>query len=292
MPPELGDLRAWADNRLMHFLRHRVGGFTLVELIVVMVLAVVVTTLAVISVSSRLRTSTLESSAQELASAIATARTTALYKKCPTRIIFCADAACTDYAASTATDDSGSYIAVGGAPAAFMAIVRMAYYGAAHSQRSCYFPGATDPSPALLADSGDSAWDFERKPIRIPQDLRITPIYIPEVLTTTTWTVSSPTDSGRSSDEAINSIWFPTSISSLPSLTHMRAEIPGNIPVQNGLLANGSAAFLQLKMAHCDPAADEDCAGYLIGLGAGGEASLVICEQPSGTRANSTNQCF
>mgnify|MGYP000198937275 CR=1 FL=1 len=219
--------------------RRKDRGLTLMELVVVMAIGALITMLGVISVSSRYQANRLESSAQELLSAISNARNAALYKICPVRIIFCADASCSSAANRTidtgATDDSGSYISVNGAPARYMAVIRMTYYGAGNANRPCYFPNATDPSPDLI-----DGWDFETKPIAIPNQVRIQgDMFVNLVeMNEKVWAVATADDSGRTSAEAVNSIWFPSSSASLPTLASMEASVPANIPTITNTLPN------------------------------------------------------
>jgi prepilin-type N-terminal cleavage/methylation domain-containing protein len=276
----------------MSFRRER--GFTIIELIVVMVIVAVVTTLGVISIASRWRTSKLESAAQQMLSTLSAARTASIYKNCPTRIIFCADAACSSAQARNASllsDASGPYIAVDGVPARFYAVLRMAYYGVNNNQRSCWFAGA-DPSPGLM-----HGWDFDSKPAALPLEVRVQPIYSNlDQFNEEPWMADAAVpldDSGRTSNAAINSLWFPSSADGLTASATMRPQVPANIPATNSAMPGGRFAMLQLKLDNCNPDEDADCLAYIIAAGAGGRMELVACTAgTAGARPNDSNDCY
>ncbi len=272
-----------------------IGGFTLIEIMIVIVIAAVITTVGTISIASRWQASRLESAAEEMVSAISSARTSALYKNCPTRIIFCADQACFQRDVTVGTDDSGDYIEVNGAPARFYAVLRLAYYGSDNEDRPCYFQG-TDPNEASGTNNLISGWDFESKPISIPNEVRVeASLYGAselEQMNESEWDVApTSAESGTSSAEAINSLWFPTSSSGLPASANMEPSIPANVPVQNKNLTDNRVALVQLKLRSCNPRQDEDCLAFIIAAGPGGEIEAVRCEAGAG-RANDTNTCF
>jgi len=265
------------------------------ELVVVMAIGAIITMLGVISISSRYKANRLESTAQELLSALSNARNAALYKNCPVRVIFCADPACssaTNREVTSLTDDSGSYLAVNNAPARYMAVIRMTYYGVGNASRPCYFPNATDPSPNLI-----SGWDFESKPIAIPPEVRVqASMFVnPDQMNEEAWAVASADDSGRTSVQAVNSIWFPSSSASLPALASMEASVPANIPTSNHALPGNRFAVMQLKMDSCNPASDDDCLAYILAMGAGGDAAVITCLKPAGgpgSRVAGTAECY
>ena len=261
-----------------------------------MAIGAIVTMLGVISISSRYQANRLEGAAQELLSALSNARNAAIYKNCPVRVIFCADSSCSsdvNRAASLGSDSSGSYIAVAGAPARFMAVIRMAYYGDSNANRPCYFPNATDPSPGLIA-----GWDFETKPIAIPNEVRVEASMFSNLdqMNEEAWISSASTldDSGRTSVQAVNSIWFPSSSASLPSLAYMRASVPANIPTSVNTLPGNRFAVLQLKLASCNPASSDDCLAFILALGAGGDSAVINCVKPAGggARVASSIECY
>ena len=264
---------------------------TLIELIIVLVIIAIVSAVGITGIMSRWRTSRLEATAQQMLSTLTAARSSAMYKNCPTRIIFCADAACSSAAARNAsvlTDASGPFVAVNGAPARFYAVLRMTYYDVANNQRSCWFNGA-DPSPGLIA-----GWDFDSKPVSIPNEVRIQPIYINlDQMNEEAWATVGADDTGRVSNQATNSLWFPSSSDGLLATANMRAAIPANVPVTTPNLTNGRFAMVQLKLDNCNPDSNENCLAYIIAAGAGGEMELLPCEPgTAGPRSDATNQCY
>jgi type II secretory pathway pseudopilin PulG len=251
-----------------------------------MVIITIVSAVGITGLMSRWRTAKLESAAQQMLSSLTAARSSAMYKNCPTRIIFCADAACNNRDAAEAT--SGDHILVNDTPARFYAVLRMAYYGVTNNQRSCWFNGA-DPSPALIA-----GWDFDSRPVAIPNEVRIQPIYLDlNQMNEDVWTTVNVDDSGSDSAQATNSLWFPSSSAGLSTTGNMRPMIPANVPVEDPHLTNGRLALVQLKLDDCDPGVEEDCLAYIIAAGAGGEMELLPCEPgTSGDRQDGTNQCY
>lgn len=250
------------------------SAFTLTELMIVVAIIAIISVVGGISLTSRLAVSRLEGAVQTLASDVSYARSAALFKGCPTRIILCEDASCVTKATSTT---SSGVIGSGTEPARYYAVLRRTQY--ASSAQNCYSSGSD-------SDAGDARafaeWDYDRKPQALPRGVAFSPIYTNQVLNTSDW-------SSISSVEAGNSIWFPTSISDTT------ASLQGvvNIPVDSSsVLDSASRSILfQLQLDSCDASnADDDCRGYFVTIDESGETAVRGCT--AGTRTNTSDICF
>jgi len=255
----------------------KILGFTLTELMVVVAIVAIITVLGVVSLNSRMKVSRLEEAAQALAADLSYTKTAALFKGCPTRIIFCLDKNCTESgrqvsSITVGTDGIGS----GSTLARYFSILRKVQY--TNSNGSCYSSAAGgDPDGGATAYFDN--WDFDRKPQELPIGVAITPIYLDGVPDFSDW-------GSESSGEAGNSIWFPSSITDADTNLDF-----ANIPVDNALAANGSHVVFQVRMDNCDPTdPGADCAGFLIVMDSSGETSIRPCNP--GGRADLTDNCF
>jgi len=246
---------------------------------VVVAIVAIITVLGVVSLNSRMKVSRLEEAAQALAADLSYAKTAALFKGCPTRVIFCIERNCTDSGRTVSTITAGAEaIGSGSTLARYFAILRKVQY--TDSNGSCYSSdGGGDPDGGATAYFDN--WDFDRKPQELPIGIALTPVYsgsdaVPDY---SDWV-------SEASAEAGNSLWFPSSI------TDADANLDfANIPVDDGLAANGASVVFQVRMDDCDPTdPDADCAGFLVVMDSSGETSIRPCNP--GGRANSTDNCF
>lgn len=244
-------------------------------MIVVAIIAII-SVVGGVSLTSRLAVSRLEEAVQTLASDVSYARSAALFKGCPTRIILCQDASCVTKATGTTSLSSG-VIGSGTEPARYYAVLRRTQYTS--SAQNCFSSGS-DP------DAGDARaftqWDYDRKPQALPRGVAFSPIYTNQVVNTIDWSSVSTTDAG-------NSIWFPTSISD----TTASLEGVVNIPVDSSsvLDSTGRSILFQLQLDSCDASnVDDDCRGYFVTIDESGETAVKGCT--AGSRSNNPDVCF
>lgn len=241
---------------------------------------VVVAIIAVLSVAggitlnSRLAASRLESAAGTLASDLRAARSSAMFKGCPTRFIVCADKTCSTTAGTgrnvtTQSSSSGNYLGTSAGPAQYYGVLRMSQ--STDSAATCYNTNAVGTSL-----DGYTYWDFDRRPQTIPRGVVITPVY--------SSAGSVPDHAGNWSTStdpaATNSIWFSSSSGTLTA------------PVNTA--SNGDSIVFQVSLEGCDPkSSTSDCVAYFVTVGSGGVVNTVKCSP--GARASGTNNsdvCF
>lgn len=297
----------------------------MIELMVVVALIAVISSIGYITLGSRMRLSRLESSAQELASNLSYARTAALFKNTPTRIVFCMDPTCATRAvAATTTINGQNVVGNGTLPARYYAILRMAEYfdpnGVGYipdtdgNLANCDdpSPGVFDPTATIVSPCAGGGgywnyWDFDRKPQRIPDQIVFKQIYASNIVglsgnSGVADNTDGGSDWGSSGTNSDASIWFPTS-SSVPVGTVTHRNIPGNSPVDNSVANAGlgndasgrprGVAFFQLGLESCNPAVEDDCVAYIVGLGEAGKQAVYKCSKPAGgNRSADSLDCF
>jgi prepilin-type N-terminal cleavage/methylation domain-containing protein len=235
-------------------------GFTLIELMVVVMIAVVVTVLGYMSISSRMRVARLEEAAQVLTSDLTYTRSAAMLKGCRSRIILCPDRTCLGISGAVANVDTDR----------FYAIMR---------QSSEMGTGPCESAAAVpAADDGFTNWDFDRRPSGLPQGVRFVDVYTAG-LNVQNWDTAATSAAG-------NSLYFRTDGSFVAPAT-AQMLVPGST-------LNHTILF-QVTLDDCNPALEsEDCPAYFIGIpAAGGTARFAKCS--AGTRLAGTDPslvCF
>jgi len=246
-------------------------GFTLIELMIVVAIIAIASALSFVKISSRMQVSRLESFAQTLASDLDYARSAAMLKGCPIRIVFCQDANCSTRSSASVDVSGGQSGVVGlsGTPATHYAFLRM-------SQGD---PNVMCFNSNRVATDGFAAWDFDRRPQPIPLGVVIRSIY------TSTNSVPSGADwSDTTSVDASQSIWFDS---------QGRLTLPLNAPISSTTITH--KVVFQASLGNCNVGnADSDCLGFIIATPeTSGQARLVRCQlgsRPSG--ASPSNVCF
>ncbi len=243
-------------------------GFTLTEVLIVLIIVGVLSIIGGISLNSRMRTSRLESAAEALKSDVSYARTSALFKSCPTRFIFCENKSCQP-ALQSETDDSNGYMTKNSAFIRYYAIIRMSHADTGVS--NCYNANA-------IAESNDGFeyWDFDRRPQALPIGVAFTNIFGSGVVATSSNAVSDWSSS--TSGAASNTIWFSSS--------------NGSVNVPSGSTdSTGNTIALQVGLDDCDPGdASEECGGYFITVGSGGVVNMRKCIP--GSRSSGSDTCY
>lgn len=247
------------------------SGFTLVELMVVLALAIILATVGAISMNSRVSISRVESAAERIASDLAYARKAALFKGCPTRVILCGDPNCQQ---TGVADGANNVIGVGGEPARFYGILRLS--------QDDTLGNAICPNPDWVPEDADGFihWDFDRKPQQISRGAGVTAIYngAGGVMDSSNDFVPGEGDAAEAT-----SLWFPTTFEATP-----------NVPVDDGTMSadfDSAQIYFQIQLDDCEPDdADSDCLGILVGLTQGGEARVVPCD--AGGRTDATETCY
>lgn len=243
--------------------RRRILGFTIIELMIVVVIIGVLSAIGGVTLNSRMRTSRLEDAAQTLVTDVSYARGAAALKSCPTRFIFCNSKTCLDAGATTVSGNIGDVMTGG----TYYAILRMSQNQPGGESQPCYNAEAVSSSLDKF-----QFWDFDRRPQPLPKGVKFTAIY------NNGWAAANSADWQYSTNAfAANTLYFRSSDSS------------ANVPV-TGSAANGDKIAFQLQLDDCDPSANEDCGAYFVTVGSGGIVSLVRCE--SGGRVDNTNKCF
>jgi prepilin-type N-terminal cleavage/methylation domain-containing protein len=254
------------------------NGFTLIELMVVVVIIGITAALSYIKINSRMMVSRLENFTQTLVSDLDYARSTAMLKGCPLRLVFCQDPNCTSLSngLGNVADGEASVIGLSSdatfAPATHYAFLRM-------SQLTNVSAMCFNDSAVVGTVDGFDFWDFDRRPQPIPQGIVMRGIY------TTTGLVNSADWSDTTSADAAASIWF-------------NSEGRMTVPL-NALTTTTSAMSYQIvfqtSLGTCDAASGaDDCLGFLIATPqAAGQARLVRCS-PGGVRNGATpsDVCF
>lgn len=244
-----------------------------------MAIAIVLTVLAVITLTSRTRLANLESAAQTVMSDLSSARSGALLKGCPIRLVMCTDRKCTPGSGGvppTNVVKTTKYISNSSGATQIYAFYRMS---STTSGNPCYNPNAI----AATSD-GYANWDFDRRPQEIPQGVAFSAIYdgnsgVPD---------NSDWSSTVTSAAAANSLWFDSTTGQLNN--------GGSTPITSGNYIDGNGTHykvvVQLTLATCDPSSTStsDCVGYFIAESAGGQFTMVKC-LPGG-RTDNNNTCF
>jgi len=258
------------------------SAFTLVELMIVMTIAIILSVIGYVNITSRLRVSRLENAVQTMVSDLSYGRSAAMLKGCSTRFIFCNDRLCADKALATDSSRRVTALSPPKAPARYYAILRRSQ--ASNPAESCFSATAVNAVAGGLTVTGDGFdfWDFDRRPQSIPVGVSFFGIYpSANLLDQTDWnfTISPAAD---------NSIWFNSS----GDLTTAGLTDTANVA---GSAANYRIAF-QLGLDDCS-AADDDCTGYLVSIPPnGGTAKFTKCEKsalvPRSSGMLSSNKCF
>jgi len=247
------------------------------ELMIVVVIIAIISVIGGISINSRLRVSRIEDAALTLASDVSYARTSALFKGCPTRFVLCEDRLC------ESSDIEGLSNSSNLDDARYYAILRLSQY--TDSSADCFVSGSTDPDSGLNALN---AFDFDRKPQSIPNGIKFSRIYGGG---STNFNQQMWTNYDKGSPEASNSLWFPSSIDD----TDVNADIvniPDADPDTNMVDASGGNYILfQLQFDDCDPATpDSDCLAYFVIMDKSGETGVKHCENCN--RSGNLDCCF
>ncbi len=253
-------------------------GFTLIELMVVVVIIGITAALSYIKINSRMMVSRLENFTQTLVSDLDYARSTAMLKGCPLRLVFCQDPNCTSLSNGLGDIASGESSVIGRssgatfAPATHYAFLRMSQ--SANVSSMCF-----NGSAVAAAADGFAFWDFDRRPQPIPQGIVMRGIYA------TTGLVNSVDWSDTTSADATASVWFNS---------EGRMTVPLNAFTTTTSAMSYQIVF-QTSLENCDAAsAADDCLGFLIATPqAAGQARLVRCS-PGGARnaATPSDVCF
>lgn len=253
----------------------KIKAFTLMELMIVVAIIAIISVIGGISINSRLRVSRLEDAALALASDASYARTSALFKGCPTRFVFCSDRLC------PSTDISGVSVE---ADARYYATLRLSQY--ADSTADCYVSGSTDSDDSLGVLN---AFDFDRKPQAIPNGIKFKFIYQGG---SSNFDQDKWTNFDKGSSEANNSLWFPSSIDDSDANVGV-ANVPDSDPDANMMDASGGNYILfQLQFDDCDPTdSGDDCLAYFVVMDTSGETNIKRCENCNDRSANA-DCCF
>lgn len=276
----------WDNQEVNLHSSKKLSAFTLIELMIVLVIAIVLSAIGYINITSRLKTARLEEAAQTLVSDLSYARSAAMLKGCPTRFIFCNDRTCSPGAGtavvSGVNSDNRAVIgtnATPSVPARYYAIQRFSQADPSGTSSMCYNSAAI-PS----ASDGYAYWDFDRRPQAIPQGVSFFPIY-------TSGGLADQTDwkwDQLSSAAAGNAIWFNSSGDLTSAAMTDTANVVGS--------AVDYRIVFQIGLDTCTPTNTDDCIAYLISIPAnGGTAKFTKCESNTGNRSRGTtrsNRCF
>lgn len=249
-----------------------------------MAIAVILTVIGYVNIGSRMRTSRLDQAVQTISADLTYARSAAMLKGCPTRIIFCTNKACSDTNVSAASPVSGGGAlisnSVGTTAARFYAIQRYSQAVNALSSEGCYNEAAVN----ALGDGFDY-WDFDRRPVELPLGVGFVPIYgsdNDDVPDQSDW-------SSTTSSAAGNSLWFN------------RSGVAQLNSVENANVAGSSTTYrimFQVTLDNCEVtgSTDADCLAYLVSMPPdGGTATFTKCNfgasRVAGTSVPSNN-CF
>jgi len=220
--------------------------FTLMELMIVVAIMGVVAVIGGISISSRIKSSRLETAAMSLAADLAYARSAALFKGCHTRIILCLDSKCGTKTANPPV-------------ARYYAILRRAQYS--NSAESCY-GGVTGPT------DGYADWDFDKPPRPLPSGVKL---YRPSGFYNFASTISHANWSDIGSDEASRSLYFHSSPYAINAIhIPLRASV---VPMAD---SNRGRPVFQMGLDDCAPGAS-GCTGYIISISEAGETFVTVC---------------
>ncbi len=254
----------------MFGVRFHLFGFTLIELMITVLVIAAVAMVGVNGLQKRLVQAGLESGAESLASDLSAARSSAILKQCPTRMIICLNPNCANVAAqniSRQSSVSGNYIGTATTAAAYFATIRQTIPCSANAGTDAVLDGFTN-------------WDFENKPRRLPKGVVFSAIYssasgsINDTNADAAWAGGSPT---LAQSDVGNSLWFDS-------------DSTFYIPVLTNLTSDGNYIAFQVNSASCNPATDDSCYGYFVTMSPGGEAATKPCSK--GTRANNSDTCF
>jgi prepilin-type N-terminal cleavage/methylation domain-containing protein len=253
----------------MFGVRFHLFGFTLIELMITVLVIAAVAMVGVNGLQKRLVQAGLESAAESLASDLSAARSSAILKQCPTRMIICLNANCTNVAAqniSRQSSVSGNYIGTATTAARYFATIRQTT------------PCSANAGQAAGVD-GFANWDFETKPRSLPKGVVFSAIYssasgsINDTNADAAWAGGAT----LAQSDVGNSLWFDS-------------DSTFYIPVLSNFTADGNYIAFQVNSAFCNPATDDSCYGYFVTMSPGGEAATKPCSK--GTRANNSDTCF
>ena len=262
----------------MRIFQKKIAGFSLIEIMIVVAIIAILSVVGGITLNSRLAASRLETAASTLSSDLRAARSSAMFKGCPTRFIICADKTCSTASGtgrniSAQTSASGNYLGTASGPALYYGVLRMSQKESSSS--TCYNTSAINS----LDSPTDSYnyWDFDRRPQSIPRGVVFTSVYSPVAFPNFATDWSTSTDAAAS-----NSVWFSSSSGTLTA------------PTGGATASNGDPIAFQVSLESCDPRdTSSDCIAYLITVGAGGVVKMVKCS--AGGRspgATLSDQCF
>ena len=249
----------------------RKRGFTLIELMIVVAIIAIASALSFVKISSRMQVSRLESFAQTLASDLDYARSAAMLKGCPIRIVFCQDANCSSSSGASINVSGGESGVVGlsGTPATHYAFLRMSQ---GDSNVMCF-------NANRVTTDGFAAWDFDRRPQPIPLGVVIRAVYL-----STSGAPSAVNWSNTTSADANQSIWFDS---------QGRLTVPLSATISSTTVPH--QVVFQASLGNCDVgSADSDCLGFIIATPqTSGQARLVRCELGvRGSGSGPSNVCF
>lgn len=247
-------------------------GFTLIELIIVILIIGVVSGITYVGLSSRSSVASLERAVQTLAADVAYARSAAVMKRCQTRFILCADSSCTNAAAG-----------LGAVEPRFYAILRRSHND---NLQSC-----SNPNLVPAANDGYANWDFDMAPKPLPRDVSFDAIYEG----TDAWMDMTDWLTLDGSVAAVqNSLYFPTSPSAaLPSpgdadgdSTGTRSRLVATPILQSRVAGDDGSILFQLALGDCV----DDCPNYWVVLMDSGETVVRRCNP--GARGDESDTCF
>lgn len=242
------------------------SGFTLMELMITVVVIGLVAMVGVNGVQKRLVQSGLESAADALAAELSEARSSAILKQCPTRMVICMNANCANVdtqAISAQSSSAGNFIGTAAGPATYYAIIRQ-----------------TVPcSTADLSGVGFANWDFDGKPKKLPSGVAFAPIYTSASGSINDTNADAAWGGGASLlvTDVGNSLWFDS-------------DATFYIPVAANTTSDGNAIVFQLKSQSCNPATEDSCYGYFVTISPGGDTAAKPCSK--GNRADNSDTCF
>ncbi len=244
-------------------------GFTLVEVIVALAIVLVLSTMGITALVSRSAGVQLEETANSMVSDVMYARTAAALKGCPLRFVFCDDHNCSSLSGVA----SGGLIGSSGAPARGYSIMRQTA------------PCTGTAENALYGNDGMANWSHDVHPREVPRGIVFTAIYNKSggALESADWSTTTANPS-----ESSNSLYFSTTGSvaaaNFPVMNSAQAANPGGAPA--------NYILFQLESSGCDPATNEDCAGYFVTMNENGNAYVRRCLPAARSGSTPSDGCF
>lgn len=250
--------------------------FTLVELIIVIAIVALVSVVGGLNIASRMQIARLENAASQIVSDMNYARSAAMLKGCPTRIIFCTAKDCAG-APQTLTANTEGLIELTGEIARYYGILRM--FQDTDETDICWDDDSVGPVNAIdIAVDGFTWWDHDRRPQSIPPGLGFKAIYF-----------GSPNNIVSLADES-------SSNAALVASGFMFQEEGGDyVGVSTmGTTSSGAQILFQVQEDDCVAATDDDCVAYFITFEPGGIFDSMRCTK-GGARAQDiteSDNCF